>query len=44
MSVVEKVQKAAEQWQKQAEEIQEGKRPHLWDILNERGYVKDVAG
>ncbi|KAI1105784.1 hypothetical protein F4804DRAFT_111749 [Jackrogersella minutella] len=31
-------------WDRQAELIYEGKLPHLWDQLKERGFVKDTAG
>ncbi|KAF7538438.1 hypothetical protein G7Z17_g12631 [Cylindrodendrum hubeiense] len=31
-------------WEKRAEKIQNGELPHVWDILQERGYIKDVAG
>ncbi|KAK4129367.1 hypothetical protein N657DRAFT_639979 [Parathielavia appendiculata] len=39
-----KTAEAEEQWQQWAQEIKDGKRPNLWDILEERGYVKDTAG
>ncbi|KAH6853533.1 hypothetical protein B0I37DRAFT_9183 [Chaetomium sp. MPI-CAGE-AT-0009] len=41
------LQKKAEamlDWEKRAEEIQAGTRPNFWDMLEERGYVKDTAG
>ncbi|KAM0441040.1 hypothetical protein ACHAPT_000345 [Fusarium lateritium] len=33
-----------ERWKERAEKIQNGEIPHVWDILQERGYIKDVAG
>jgi tyrosyl-tRNA synthetase len=35
---------AKEQWAQWATEIEAGKRRNLWDIFEERGFVKDVAG
>ncbi|KAH6650984.1 hypothetical protein F5144DRAFT_589315 [Chaetomium tenue] len=31
-------------WEKRAEEIKKGNIPNTWDILEERGYVKDITG
>jgi hypothetical protein len=31
-------------WEKRAKEIKEGKALNTWDMLEERGYVKDLAG
>lgn len=31
-------------WEKRAKEIKEGQRTNTWDMLEERGYVKDTAG
>ncbi|KOS19701.1 Tyrosine-tRNA ligase [Escovopsis weberi] len=31
-------------WRLRAEKIQSGEVRHTWDILEERGYIKDVAG
>jgi tyrosyl-tRNA synthetase len=39
-----KLAEAERQWQKRAELIKEGKLPNFWDLLEERGYVKDTAG
>ncbi|KAF5022331.1 hypothetical protein F66182_5618 [Fusarium sp. NRRL 66182] len=39
-----KVAAGEERWKKRAERIQNGEIPHTWDILQERGYIKDVAG
>ncbi|KAF3017871.1 tyrosyl-tRNA synthetase [Neopestalotiopsis sp. 37M] len=33
-----------EAWQRKANKIQAGEDYHIWDVLNERGYVKDTAG
>ncbi|KAI1459916.1 hypothetical protein F4805DRAFT_419130 [Annulohypoxylon moriforme] len=35
---------AEEKWAERAEQIKQGKIPHLWDSLKERGYIKDIAG
>jgi tyrosyl-tRNA synthetase len=35
---------AKEQWDIQAKEISEGTRRNVWDILEERGFIKDTAG
>ncbi|KAL2165402.1 hypothetical protein VTH06DRAFT_700 [Thermothelomyces fergusii] len=43
-SWLRKTEEAKQQWDKQAKEIKEGTRRNLWDILEERGYVKDTAG
>lgn len=43
-SFLQKTEEARVQWEKQAQEIKEGKRPNFWDMLEERGYVKDTAG
>ncbi|TDZ66109.1 Tyrosine--tRNA ligase [Colletotrichum trifolii] len=39
-----KVKAAQEEWDQRAKSIDRGEIPHLWDILEERGYIKDVAG
>jgi tyrosyl-tRNA synthetase len=39
-----KTEEAKVQWAQRAEEIKAGKRPDFWDMLEERGYVKDTAG
>ncbi|KAI5467448.1 hypothetical protein BGZ63DRAFT_410412 [Mariannaea sp. PMI_226] len=41
---LEKEAAGNERWQKRADKIQSGELPHVWDILQERGYIKDVAG
>ncbi|KAH6900393.1 hypothetical protein B0T10DRAFT_470442 [Thelonectria olida] len=43
-SWLEKTRAGEIRWQKRAEKIQSGELPHVWDILQERGYIKDVAG
>jgi tyrosyl-tRNA synthetase len=35
---------AEAQWKERAEQIREGKLYNLWDVFEERGYVKDTAG
>lgn len=44
MKVLAKRDKADEEWKVQAEAIKAGTKKHLWDIFEERGYIKDVAG
>ncbi|KAL5872312.1 tyrosyl-tRNA synthetase [Pyricularia oryzae] len=39
-----KKQAAATAWAERADRIQDGKEPCLWDVFEERGLVKDVAG
>ncbi|XXH05427.1 Nitrogen permease regulator 2 [Hypoxylon texense] len=43
-SFLKKQEEAKEKWEERAKLIEEGKIPHLWDTLKERGYVKDLAG
>ncbi|EFQ25485.1 tRNA synthetase class I [Colletotrichum graminicola] len=42
--VVEKRRMGEEEWAKRAEAIEQGELQNIWDIFEERGYVKDVAG
>ncbi|GKT91729.1 tyrosyl-tRNA synthetase [Colletotrichum tofieldiae] len=42
--VVEKRRTGEEEWAKRAEAIEQGDLQNIWDIFEERGYVKDVAG
>ncbi|KAL0935278.1 Tyrosine-tRNA ligase, mitochondrial [Colletotrichum truncatum] len=42
--VVAKRQTAEEEWAKRADLIQQGELPNIWDVFEERGYIKDVAG
>ncbi|KAK3341291.1 tRNA synthetases class I-domain-containing protein [Lasiosphaeria hispida] len=39
-----KVDAAEKSWQAKAVEIQNGERQNTWDLLDERGLIKDVAG
>ncbi|TLD29277.1 hypothetical protein PspLS_03639 [Pyricularia sp. CBS 133598] len=39
-----KKKEAATAWAERADRIQDGKEPCLWDVFEERGLVKDVAG
>ena len=41
---IRKTNEAEEAWQRRAEEIKEGKVQNTWDLLEERGYIKDTAG
>lgn len=40
---LEKVAAAEKDWNRREVEISEGKREHVWDVLTERGFVKDTA-
>jgi hypothetical protein len=42
--VLVKRQLAQAAWERKAERIKAGETYNLWDVLNERGYVKDTAG
>lgn len=39
-----KVAAGEARWKERAQQIKKGEIPHTWDILQERGYIKDVAG
>ncbi|KAK3899244.1 mitochondrial tyrosine--tRNA ligase [Staphylotrichum tortipilum] len=39
-----KTDEALADWEKRAKEVKDGARPNFWDMLEERGYVKDTAG
>jgi tyrosyl-tRNA synthetase len=41
---IRKTAEAEEAWQQRAQEIKDGKEPNFWDMLEDRGYVKDTAG
>lgn len=41
---LEKCKVAEEQWQERAAKISQGELQNPWDLLEERGYVKDVTG
>ncbi|OAQ68379.1 tyrosyl-tRNA synthetase [Pochonia chlamydosporia 170] len=43
-SYLNKVAEGEARWEKRAQQIQNGELPHVWDVLDERGYIKDVAG
>lgn len=42
--VVEKRKTGEEEWAKRATAIEQGEIQNIWDVFEERGYVKDVAG
>ena len=44
LSVLAKRAKAAKAWEEYAKQIEDGTQKNPWDMLEERGYVKDVAG
>ncbi|RDA90750.1 hypothetical protein CP533_2977 [Ophiocordyceps camponoti-saundersi (nom. inval.)] len=39
-----KTSAAAERWAQRAERIRKGEKKSAWDVLKERGFIKDVAG
>lgn len=41
---IEKVENAEKTWDDRAVKIQCGEVQNVWDMLEERGFVKDVAG
>lgn len=43
-SYLAKVEAAKEDWAKRAEDIEAGRKEHVWDTFTERGFLKDVAG
>lgn len=43
-SYLRKVAEGEERWKLRAEKIQNGELPHLWDVLDERGFIKDSVG
>jgi hypothetical protein len=43
-SWLKKVAEGEERWAERAARIQAGEQKHVWDVLEERGYIKDVAG
>ncbi|KAK2617044.1 tyrosyl-tRNA synthetase [Conoideocrella luteorostrata] len=43
-SYLKKVAEGEARWEKRAERIQNGEERHVWDVLDERGYIKDIAG
>ncbi|RMJ09619.1 hypothetical protein CDV36_010754 [Fusarium kuroshium] len=38
------VEAGLQRWKERGEKIKNGELPHVWDLLQERGYIKDVAG
>lgn len=42
-SYLKKVDEAEKDWNRREIEINEGKREHVWDVINTRGLVKDTA-
>lgn len=43
-SYLRKVSEGEDRWKQRADKIQSGEISHVWDVLEERGFVKDVAG
>lgn len=43
-SFLDKVAAGEQRWEERAQKISTGEITHPWDVLNERGYIKDVAG
>ncbi|KAI6783362.1 Tyrosine--tRNA ligase-like protein [Emericellopsis cladophorae] len=43
-SFLDKVAAGEQRWEERAQKISSGEIAHPWDVLNERGYIKDVAG
>ena len=43
-SYLKKVADGDGRWEERASKIQSGELRHVWDILDERGFIKDVAG
>ncbi|KJZ71624.1 hypothetical protein HIM_09018 [Hirsutella minnesotensis 3608] len=43
-SYLVKVERGEREWKERAEKIKSGELPHIWDILEERGFIKDTAG
>ncbi|UNI23368.1 Tyrosine--tRNA ligase [Purpureocillium takamizusanense] len=43
-SYLRKVGEGERRWEERAQRIQDGEQRHVWDVLDERGYIKDVAG
>ncbi len=39
-----KLDAAQAEWDDRKALVEDGKLPHLWDVFEQRGYVKDVAG
>lgn len=43
-SWLRKVKEGEDAWAERSAKIEAGELPHVWDVLEERGYIKDVAG
>ncbi|SPO02191.1 related to tyrosine--trna ligase precursor, mitochondrial [Cephalotrichum gorgonifer] len=43
-SYLAKVAQAEAEWEARSAEIRAGERKHVWDVFEERGFIKDVAG
>ncbi|KAG6049644.1 hypothetical protein E4U17_006756 [Claviceps sp. LM77 group G4] len=43
-SYLEKLNAAEERWEEKAERIRKGEERHVLDVLEERGYIKDITG
>jgi len=41
---ITKVMNAENDWEKRANQIKHGEIQNTWDMLEERGFIKDVAG
>ncbi|KAK1755259.1 mitochondrial tyrosine--tRNA ligase [Echria macrotheca] len=41
---IDKLEEAERKWDERAQLIQDGKAQNIWDKLEERGFIKDVAG
>ncbi|KAL9941747.1 tyrosyl-tRNA synthetase [Verticillium nonalfalfae] len=44
LKTLQKREDAAQEWAKKAEAIKNGEARNLWEIFEERGFIKDVAG
>lgn len=44
LKYIAKLQRADEEWKAAAQRIKDGRQPNLFDILDERGFIKDVVG
>jgi len=41
---IEKVREAEDAWQARAQRIKAGEIQNTWDLLEERGFIKDITG
>lgn len=44
LKTLKKREEAAKQWDERADAILRGEATNLWDVFEERGFVKDIAG